>query len=172
MNNKPSRSVPFFFGLILGILGMIFLPSYVRPYLPEWIMGKTIVVTGTVTAKQKKADSLLLTVNTPEGALLATFNKKVDEISLLVDQNDKIEFTLPKYAPIIDDPKIIRITKEPPAAPEPEPVEKPVEKSAKVIRPQRKEKPQAAVAVAPTPTTAPAPQSRVSTTEVKPLDNK
>ncbi len=158
--NKPSRTVPFVFGLALGILGMIFLPKYVRPYIPEWAAGKAIVVKGTVAAKQKKENVLLLTVDTPEGALLATFKKKVDEINLLINEKDVIEFTLPKYLPFIDDPKIIRVVKEKQASPEPAPEAKPEEKSTKQGKPKRQEKPQAA---------SPAPGSGA---EAKPPDRK
>jgi hypothetical protein len=142
--NKPSRAPLFLFGLVLGILGAIFLPTYVRPYIPQWVMGKTIVVRGTVAAKQKKENAVLLTVDTPEGVLLATFNKKVDEINLLINEKDMIEFTLPKYVPFIDDPKIIRVVKEQQAAPEPARIEKPVEQSTKEVKPRRQEKPPAA----------------------------
>jgi hypothetical protein len=142
--NKPSRAPLFLFGLLLGILGAIFLPTYVRPYIPQWVMGKTIVVKGTVAAKQKKENAVLLTVDTPEGVLLATFNKKVDEINLLINEKDTIEFTLPKYVAFIDDPKIIRVVKEQQAAPEPARIEKPVEQSTKEVKPRRQEKPPAA----------------------------
>ena len=143
--HKPSRTVPFVFGLVLGILGAIFLPNYARPYIPEWVTGKAVVVVkGTVTAKQKKENVLLLTVDTPEGVLLATFKKKVDEINLLINEKDALEFTLPKYMPFIDDPKIIRVVKEPPAAPAPAPEVKPAGKSTREGRPRRQEKPQAA----------------------------
>jgi len=143
--NKPSRTVPFVFGLILGILGTLFLPNYMRPYIPEWVTGKApVVVKGTVTAKQKKEDVLLLTVDTPEGVLLATFKKKIDEINLLINEKDALEFTLPKYMPFIDDPKIIRVVKEQQAAPEPAPEAKPAGKNMKEAKPRRQEKPQAA----------------------------
>ena len=142
--NKPSRAPLFLFGLVLGILGAIFLPNYARPYIPQWVMGKTIVVKGTVAAKQKKEKAVLLTVHTPEGVLLATFNRKVDEINLLINEKDTIEFTLPKYMPFIDDPKIIRVVKEQQATPEPAPVEKPLEQSTKEEKPKRQEKPPAA----------------------------
>jgi hypothetical protein len=141
---KPSRAPLFLFGLVLGILGAIFLPNYVRPYIPQWVMGKTIVVKGTVAAKQKKENVLLLTVDTPEGVLLATFKKKVDEINLLINEKDTIEFTLPKYMPFIDDPQIIRVVKEQQAAPELAPAEKPLKQSTKEIKPRRQEKPPAA----------------------------
>lgn len=184
---KPSRTVPFVFGLLLGILGAIFLPGYVRPYIPQWVTGKAIVVKGTVAAKQKKEKALLVTVDTPDGVLLATFKKKVDEINLLVNEKDTIEFTLPKYMPFIDDPKIIRVVKEQPPAPEPVPEAKPKEKSAKEVKPRRQEKqlvappapgaaetkpPATAPAPGPTetkpPTAAPAPGA----TETKPPDQK
>ena len=156
---KPSRAPLFLFGVVLGILGAIFLPDYVRPYIPQWVMGKTIVVKGTVAAKQKKENVLLLTVNTPEGVLLATFNKKVDEINLLINEKDTIEFTLPKYMPFIDDPQVIRVAKEQQAAPAPAPAEKPVEQSTKEVKPRRHQKPPAA---------APAPGAA----EMKPPDQK
>jgi len=141
--NKPSSMVLLIVGLVLGIVGTIFLPGYVRPYIPEWATGKATVVKGTVVAKQKKENALLLTVNTADGALLATFTKKVDEISLLVNEKDVIEFTLPKYAPLIDDPKIVRIVKEQPATPEPASAARPAEKSTKEGKPQQAGKPQA-----------------------------
>jgi len=81
--DKPSRIVPFVLGLAPGIIGTIFLPGYVRPYLPHWAAGKEIIVTGTVAAKEKKRTFFLLTVDTHGGALPATFRKKVDEINLL-----------------------------------------------------------------------------------------
>ncbi len=149
--NKSSRMVPFIAGLVLGVLGAIVLPDYVRPYIPEWVTGKATVVKGTVMAKQKKEHALLLTVNTAEGALLATFTKKVDEIGLLVNEKDVIEFTLPKYAPLIDDPKIIRILKEQQVAPEPAPAAGSAEKGLTEGTPHQKGKPQI---VAPAPGSA------------------
>jgi hypothetical protein len=156
---KPSRAPLFLFGLVLGILGAIFLPTYVRPYIPQWVMGTTIVVKGTVAAKQKKENAVLLTVDTPEGVLLATFNKKVDEINLLINEKDTIEFTLPKYVPFIDDPRIIRVVRDQQATPEQAPAEKPQEQGTKAAKPGHQEK---------LPAAAPAPGA----TEHKPLDRK
>lgn len=147
--NKPSLMVPLVVGMVFGVLGSIYLPGYVRPFIPEWVVGKGTVVTGTVVAKQKKADTLLLTVNTAEGALLATFTRKVDEIGLLVNETDTIEFTLTKYAPFIEDPTIVRIQKGTQVGPEPAPTAvRAAEKGMKesVPRPQGK-----------TPMVAPAP---------------
>jgi hypothetical protein len=148
--HKSFRTTLFLFGLILGIVGTIYLPNYARPYLPQWAMGKAIVVKGTVAAKQKKETVLLLTVDTPEGVLLATFTRKVDEINLLINEKDAIEFTLPKYMPFIDDPKIIRVVKEQ-AVPVPAAPAKPKEQSTKEVKPRRLEK-QSAAASAPSST--------------------
>jgi hypothetical protein len=115
--HKPSRMVPFIFGLVMGILCTIYLPGYVRPYLPDALVGKDIVVKGTVAAKEKKGEDLLLTVSTPEGALLATFKKKAAEVNLLINEKDEVQFVLPKYMPFIEDPKIIRVVKEQQAVP-------------------------------------------------------
>ena len=123
--NKQSRLIPFIIGLVIGVIGAIYVPGYVRPYIPEWAMGKAIVVKGTVAAKQKKESSVLLTVNTAEGALLATFTRKVDEINLLVNEKDVIEFTLQKYSPLVDDPRITRVLREHEAAPARLPVDAP-----------------------------------------------
>ena len=157
--HKSYRTTLFLFGLILGIVGTIYLPNYVRPYIPQWAMGKAIVVKGTVTAKQKKENVLLLTVDTPEGVLLASFTRKVDEINLLINEKDAIEFTLPKYMPFIDDPKIIRVVKEQPATPGPATSAKPKEVGTKEVKPRRQEKPPAAA-------------SAPSTTEKKLPDQK
>jgi hypothetical protein len=112
MHNKPSRIPQFVFGLILGILCTIYLPRYVQPYLPEFIAGNETVLKGTVIVKEKKGDTLLLTVSTPEGALLATFKHKTNEIDRLIKEKDEVQFTLPNYVPFIDDPKIVRVVKE------------------------------------------------------------
>jgi hypothetical protein len=150
--HKQSGIVPFVFGLVLGILCTIYLPKYVRPYLPELLVGKETVVKGTVAAKERKGDVLLLTVNTPEGALLATFGKKADEVNLLINEKDEVDFILPKYMPFIDDPKIIRVMKERQAVPAP--ADAPIApaltegKRTQEIKPRQQAKPQAAVSSA------------------------
>jgi len=112
MHTKPSRIPHFVIGFILGILCTIYLPKYVQPYLPESMVGNETVLKGTVIVKEKKGDTLQLTVSTPEGALLATFKQKTGEIDLLIKEKDEVQFTLPNYTPFIDDPKIIRVVKE------------------------------------------------------------
>jgi hypothetical protein len=128
---------------------MIYLPKYVRPYLPESLVGKETVVKGTVAAKEKTGDALLLTVSTHEGALLATFKKKTDEVNLLINEKDEVHFILPKYMPFIDDPKIIRVVKEQQAVPTPAEAPtasvRPEVKSMREIKPRQQANPQAAV---------------------------
>ena len=52
---------------------------------------------------------------------LVTFLKKADEVNLLVNDKDEVEFTLDEYKPFIDDPLITRVVKALPAdAPEPD----------------------------------------------------
>lgn len=152
--NLLLRIAPFFAGLLLGVLGTVFLPAYVRPHLPEWVAGSSVVVTGTVAAKQKKDASLLLTVDTRDGALLATFRKQVDEINLLINETDTIEFNLPEYKPFVDDPRIVRVAKGKQGAAAPAAAEKKERGGKKEEKPGKKDgQPQAA---APAPEPAPA----------------
>jgi hypothetical protein len=118
--NKRSSFIPFITGIVLGVLAAVYLPGYVRPYLPDWLAGKETVVTGTVTAKQRKDRTLLLTANTQQGAVLVTITKKVDEVDLLVSEGNTLEFALKAYSPFVDDPRITRVAKSAQASP-PEP---------------------------------------------------
>ena len=113
----------FILGLGLGIGGTYFAPDLLGPYLPEMFQRRGELVQGEVVAKQEKMPWLLLTINTPQGAILATFKKKVDEIALLVEVGDQIELILRSYEPFVEDPRIKRVRKGdgrieiPPAAP-------------------------------------------------------
>jgi hypothetical protein len=161
MHNKPSRIPHFVFGLMLGILCMIYLPKYVQPYLPESMAGTETVLKGTVIVKEKKGETLLLTVSTPEGALLATFKQKTGEIDLLIKEKDEVQFTLPNYTPFIDDPKIIRVVKEQQA------VTAPAEAPAAPVEPEKStqgKKPRHLVKLQTTP------QDHAAAMEVKPPD--
>ncbi len=87
-------------------------PNFVDPYIPEGIKSKGEVVEGVVVAKQRKQDWLLITINTPQGAILATFKTKVEEIELLVERGDIIGLAHRRYEPFIEDPVIKRVKKE------------------------------------------------------------
>lgn len=98
-------------GVAIGVAGMVYLPEKMDSYLPGSLGGKAVTVEGKVMEKMKKDGALLLTVNTPQGALLATVKKRVDEVGLLVGEGDRVEFVLRKYRPFIEDPVIKRVRK-------------------------------------------------------------
>ncbi len=99
-------------GIAIGISGYVIAPEFLGRYIPSSITkSKTVRLKGTVIAKERKGASLLLTVNSPEGAMLVTFTRKVNEIELLVNKQDLIELSIKKYGPFIKDPGIIRVIK-------------------------------------------------------------
>lgn len=98
-------------GVALGVSGTYLAPDYILPYLPEVLKGKFVSVEGKVIEKELKQASLLLTINTNQGALLATFKKKVEKIGLLVNKGDTIEFAIRKYEPFVENPVIKRVIK-------------------------------------------------------------
>ncbi len=153
--------VTLLIGIVAGVFGTLYLPGYVQPYLPAWMGGNTVTVKGTVVAKQKKENSLLLTVETPDGVLLATFTDKIDEINLLIDVKDTIVFTLPKYQPFIEDPRIVQVTRGDQQvaapAPAPAPAENPKVEAPKEVKPKPKHRQKPPVVV-------PAPKSRITGT--------
>ncbi len=101
----------FLVGVGIGVGGTMTAPDYLSPYLPDMIRGDTEIVEGVVTAKERKRAWLLITVNTPQGAILSTFKNKVDEIELLVEEGDAIELSLHQYEPFVEDPAIKRVRK-------------------------------------------------------------
>ncbi|MDP2577878.1 MAG: hypothetical protein Q8W48_09225, partial [Candidatus Palauibacterales bacterium] len=106
-------------GLVLGITAGLWAPKLLGDRLPQAVRRSDSLVTGIVLAKQRETDRLLLTVETPEGAILATFKEKIEEIALLVDVDDTMTFELRRYSPFIDDPTIAGVRKSgaAPAAP-------------------------------------------------------
>ena len=108
-------------GIAMGIAAAILAPTYLGPYLPEAIGPKYESIEGTVQAKLMRGEELLLTVDTPQGAVLVTFKSKASEIDMLVSQGDLITIGLKKYAPFVHDPPITRVRKSkgaPAAVPE------------------------------------------------------
>ena len=102
----------FLAGLALGVAGSIMAPGLAAPYLPTWIRGKTELFEGTVVRKHQEKDRLLLTVQSAQGAILATFRQRVPEIDLLVGEGDILTLALPGYQPFVDDPAIRRVRKQ------------------------------------------------------------
>ena len=98
-------------GIGIGLGAPSVAPKYLGPYFPKGLTVKPSGVDGTVTKKQIEDGRLLLTISAPDGALLATFEKKLTEVSLLVDQGDSITLDLQVYAPFVEDPPILRVKK-------------------------------------------------------------
>lgn len=106
----------FLVGLALGIGGAVLAPRFAGPYLPG-LLGPRTSVEGTVVAKQREADRLLLTLRTAEGGILVTFTDKVADIDLLVATEDKLTITMGQYEPFVNNPVIRRVEKFEPGHP-------------------------------------------------------
>ena len=105
-------------GVALGVSGTIIAPKLAGPYLPESFRAKAEVVEGEVDQKLREQDRLLLTVQTSQGTVLATFKQKVAEIDLLVQKGDTVTLALRRYEPFAEDPTIERVRKLQPIKPE------------------------------------------------------
>ena len=100
-------------GIAIGVGGTMMAPDMVGPYLPESFSAKkTETVEGEVVRKVREGDHLLLTVQTSQGTVLATFRTKVAEIDLLVQQGDALTLNLSRYEPFVNDPAIERVRKQ------------------------------------------------------------
>ena len=103
-------------GIALGVVGTTFAPDVAGLYLPEaFRVKKAETIDGEVVRKLREGERLLLTVQTSQGSVLATFKKKVAEIDLLVQQGDTITLALSRYEPFVNDPAIERVRKLEPA---------------------------------------------------------
>ena len=128
-------------GIALGVAGAILVvaPEIAGPLLPQSFLAKGQLVEGEVERKMREGDRLLLTMQTSQGTVLATFRKKVPEIDLLVQKGDTLTLGLQRYAPFADDPTIERVRK-----PEPAPrskADEPLPPAAKEATPQEKPSP-------------------------------
>ena len=97
-------------GFVVGVVAGVFAPGLLGPSFPG-VGSDEALVTGIVRAKQREGDRLLLTVQSSEGATLATFRERIEEITLLVDVGDTLTFELRRYAPFIEDPRIAGVKK-------------------------------------------------------------
>ena len=123
-------------GIVVGVLGTVFLPRLADPYMPAALRGAQQEVAGIVEAKSAKEDRLLLTIGSEAGAMLITYSRNVAEIDLLIDVGDSVVLVVDEYAPFVDDAKIRRVMKrgdaadagagEPAPRPSSEPVIEPV----------------------------------------------
>ena len=101
----------FLVGIGIGLGAPSVAPKYLGSYFPKGLTAKRSGVHGTVVKKQVDQDRLLLTISAPDGALLATFEKNLTEVALLVDQGDSITLDVHVYAPFVKDPPILRVKK-------------------------------------------------------------
>ena len=108
---KGRGLLVFAIGFVLGVVAVIVARPFLGNNLPQAVGGKRESVAGPVAAKQQQGDRLLLTINTPAGAILGTFTKKVDEINLLVERGDTVTLTIPGYQPFLENPEITRVGK-------------------------------------------------------------
>ena len=106
-----ARGVPELLSVIGSAKEILILPPR-QPYLPSAIRGDLEGIEGAVMSKQRKGDRLLLTVQTSEGAILATFKKKLTEIDLLVAEGDMLTLARTGYRAFMEDPPIGRVRKQ------------------------------------------------------------
>ncbi len=100
----------FLLGIAVGVAGTLLLPRYMAPFLPAGLRGGERVA-GLVLDTRREDGKLLLTVDTNGGAILATFNRKVAEVELLVGRGDSITLALSAYEPFVSDPAIAAVRK-------------------------------------------------------------
>lgn len=103
-------------GVALGVAATFLVPRYVAPHLPAPFRAGELQVRGVVLAEQQEEDRLLLTVETDQGAVLATFRRQVSEIGLLVDVGDTVTLGIREYRPFVQDPTLMGVYKGRPPA--------------------------------------------------------
>ena len=103
--------ITFLLGVGLGLSLPSLAPQYLDSFFPKIMKPSTQEVKGAVVKKQNNPNRLLITISSKDGAILATFRKKITEISLLVEEGDRVTLALKEYAPFVTDPKILRVKK-------------------------------------------------------------
>ncbi len=106
-----ARLLMLLLGIVLGVTGTIFLPRLLGPLLPAGLRSGGDSVEGTVVRRQRDQERLLLTIDTPQGAALATFTERVAEIDLLVEEGDAVTLGLGAYEPFVNNPQIQAVRK-------------------------------------------------------------
>ena len=101
----------FLVGIGVGLFLYSVAPKYLGSYFPKMVTSPVHQIEGTVVRKQNEADRVLLTVSGKDGAILATFQKRVAEVSLLIEEGDFVTLDVRVYAPFLTDPPILRVKK-------------------------------------------------------------
>lgn len=106
----------FLFGVLVGFLVAVLFRPLVQPMVGELLRDEADRTEGRVVGKRLQGKRLLLTVNAAEGTILATFEKRVEEIDMLVEEGDLVTLGVPRYEPFVADPPVLAVRKrEPPA---------------------------------------------------------
>jgi hypothetical protein len=101
----------FLGGILVGVLGTVFLPDLLRPYMPQFLRGEDVEISGIVEAKSREADRLLLTIDGSAGAVLVTYTEQIPEMDLLIEPGDSVILAVREYAPFVEDPSVRRVQK-------------------------------------------------------------
>ncbi len=110
-------TIIFLLGLGLGLSAPMLASRYMNPYLPDMLKERVHPLEGTVIHKQHQPDRLLITMTTPAGTILATFQQQIPEINLLIEERDLVTLDVQQYQPFITDPSILRVIKHQEEAP-------------------------------------------------------
>jgi len=117
MRGWAMPTTVFLLGLGLGLSGPMLASRYVDTYLPNFLKKTIHPLEGSVTAKQRQPDRLLITITTQDGTILATFQQQIPEIDLLIQERDLVTLDVRQYEPFVTDPPVLRVTKHQEVAP-------------------------------------------------------
>lgn len=98
-------------GLVLGVAGVLLLPRYFGPYLPNFLGTDELVIRGQVVATERQEERLLLTVDSERGAILVTYRERVDEIGLLIAEGDSVVLRTREFRPFLEGPELVGVRK-------------------------------------------------------------
>lgn len=98
-------------GVVLGVAGVLLVPRYAGPYLPDFLGADRVVIRGQVVATERQEERLLLTVDSEQGAILVTYRQRVDEIALLVAEGDSVVLRTREFRPFLEGPELVGVRK-------------------------------------------------------------
>lgn len=102
----------FLAGGLLGFLVAVLFQPLLRPLVTDALRGEEDVTEGRVVGKRLQGERLLVTVDAAEGTVLATFNQRVEEIDMLVEEGDLLKLGVARYEPFVEDPAILSVRKQ------------------------------------------------------------
>jgi hypothetical protein len=69
----------------------------------------------TVVSMRREDDRLLMTLETPDAVVLATFTRRADNLESIIHEGSHLTVRLPGDRPLVDDPPIVRVHSAEPA---------------------------------------------------------